>query len=1167
MLELGLETSSDLAEDTRGVDKVLGVTVPPLSIGRYRILKVIGEGGMGIVYEAEQDQPRRTVALKIIKPGLVSDELIRRFEQESQALGRLQHPGIAQIYEAGTVNTGFGPQPYFAMELIRGHSPRDYAESHHLNTSQRLEIMVKICNAVHHAHQRGLIHRDLKPGNILVDDTGQPKVLDFGVARATDSDTRATLQTDIGQLVGTLAYMSPEQALADPLDIDTRSDVYSLGVILYELLTGRLPYTISKKLHEAIHAIREEDPARLSAVNRIYRGDIETIVGKALEKDRTRRYASAAGMAADIQRYLKDEPIAARPPSATYQLRKFTRRHKALVASGAVVIVVLVGGVAASIWQAARAGSERDRAVQAEEKTRQERDRAVTAEQTSSNERNRATEAEGQARSERDKALVQKQRADFEAATAITQRLITIWQSLANESIRESAGRLDDDRASLLARQAMLFNARVPGQPQYLVEDALQQASLLDPLIHNMLSGSTSIFRSVAFSSDGAGLVTGSTDKTVRLWDLRNPGASTMLFQIPAEVVIGGKVSVAISPNSMQLAVGVTGSNASGTVWLLNLRTPGALPLLLPGVVMVDSLAFSPDGKLLAAGGSLPIAGNTNGSIFVWDVQNPKAYPTVRRSSTPIVSISFSPDGARLASANGETIQIWNMQNAKESPVLSQAQRGSVSSATAVLYVPDSSSQSVAFSPDGTSLAAGGSNGIALWSVQNPQVPPALLQSYKDGPIISLAFSPDGARLASISRDAISIRSLRNLSAGALQLRLPDVSTTSSYILAYSPDGALLSVANSNTVRIWDLGHPGTQPILSQALSDSGLIQSDPNIRKTAYSTDAMRLATASGNTLSVWDPWQPGAPPTPLEGLQHPVDSMTFSFDGTRLAAASGGEVLIWDLRNPNFRPLLLGRVPGSDKPIISVALSSDSTRFADGRLDRSASVWLWDLRNPGALPVSLGGPQYGANSLAFSPDGARLAAGTGVQTVHVWDLRKTNTPILQLPVPGGDNARFLAFSSDGSRLAAAGNGSSVAVWDLRKPSDPALQLQGQAMPRFAMAFSPDATRLAASAGAGLQIWDLRNPGALSVLLKSPSRGTTTAVAFSLDGLRLTSGGSNDRVAVWRLWSAAADYLCTRVWRNLSMDEWRLYVGEGIPYERTCPELPPGAGAPGAPK
>jgi serine/threonine protein kinase/Flp pilus assembly protein TadD len=331
----------------------------PAAIGHYRIIRLLGEGGMGSVYEAEQQEPRRIVALKVIRPGLSTPEHLWRFKHESRALGRLQHPGIAQIYEASTAETALGPQPYFAMELIRGFPLTEYAGSHRLDTRQKLLLLVKVSEAVDHAHQRGLIHRDLKPGNILVDATGQPKILDFGVARVLESEAQPTRQTDLGQLIGTLPYMSPEQVLGNPLEIDTRSDIYSLGVILYELLTGRLPYDVRRRqLPEAVRTIREEEPASLSSINRAYRGDIQTIVGKSLEKDKARRYASAADLAADIQRHLNDEPITARPPSTSYQLYKFARRHRGLVAGAAAVFVVLLAGIAVSASQAFRANRE-----------------------------------------------------------------------------------------------------------------------------------------------------------------------------------------------------------------------------------------------------------------------------------------------------------------------------------------------------------------------------------------------------------------------------------------------------------------------------------------------------------------------------------------------------------------------------------------------------------------------------------------------------------------------------------------------------------------------------------------------------------------------------------------------------------------------------------------
>jgi serine/threonine protein kinase len=337
----------------------------PEQIGHYRIKRAIAAGGMGVVYEAVQEHPRRTVALKIIKRGFASRSALRRFEFESQILARLRHPGIAQVYEAGMHDDGSGGTPFFAMEYIAG--ARDivaYAMAKQLGPQEKLNLFLKVCDAIHHGHQKGIIHRDLKPANILVDSLGQPKIIDFGVARATDSDLAVTtLQTDVGQLVGTVQYMSPEQIDADPHDIDTRSDVYALGVLLYQMLTGRLPYTVGGKvIHEATRMIREEAPTRMSSIDRTLRGEVETIVLHTLEKDRDRRYQSAVELAQDIRRYLDNRPIQARPPSVSYHFRTFVRRNRVLVGAVAAVFIALVLGIIGTSWQARVAAAQRDRA-------------------------------------------------------------------------------------------------------------------------------------------------------------------------------------------------------------------------------------------------------------------------------------------------------------------------------------------------------------------------------------------------------------------------------------------------------------------------------------------------------------------------------------------------------------------------------------------------------------------------------------------------------------------------------------------------------------------------------------------------------------------------------------------------------------------------------------
>lgn len=1050
-------------------------SVLPSHLCRYRVIRLIGEGGMGAVYEAEQDSPRRTVALKVVRPGLASASLLTRFRHESQILGRLHHPGIAQVYEAGVAADG---QPFFAMEFIRGLPLNEYARVRTLTLPGRLELLARVCDAVQHAHDHGIIHRDLKPANILVEETGQPKVLDFGVARSTDADllTAAGL-TQTGQLLGTPNFMSPEQVTGEPAAIDRRADVYALGVILFELATRRLPYRLENlPLADTVRTILEEDAPRAGSLNPELRGDVETIVAKALEKDRARRYASAADMAADIRRYLGDEPILARPPSNLYQLRKFARRHRALVggvlATVAALVVGLVGTIIFAVAEARQRGEAEKNLTAANQEKREAQYqlyRASLYAASAAMENRDVADAAGHldAAPERlrrwewrhlssrldDSSSVLRlpnlgpgfllagpDQLGIGALTSnglrITdrdgnerervpigpekRRLVSVTQTLRGVRIAawadNTAFELLDGAGKVLCRIATPENKDYEPAAVTVSPDGRWLACRTDGAYHRfavfdavtgkraaICSGHSGTINALAFTPDSTRVVSGSVDRTARLWDAAT-GKLLATFQGHTSTV----ESTRFSPDSAQLVT----SSADGTVRQWNVRTGQPVgPPYTGHSGALFTAAYSPDGQLVASAGEDRVIrvwratdqedvallfGHTfhvfelafdpgghrlasrsdrrepnspgDGTARIWDIDAHATVPVLHGHTGAVYPVACSPDGRWIASGSSDrTVRLWDAATGEPCAILPHP----------------ADVRGLAFGPDGTWLITGNTFGgrLRIWDVATARVRKEIWLHGEKARFSSLTLSGDGKRVAATTEDLM----FRNHRLTVIDIESGNsLFSTDGINLAYSPDGRWLAVLEPDlkTVLLLDAQ---TYQSAARFRGHEGTVQ------KAAFSPDGRTLATCSlDRTIRLWQ----------VEGAGLTVESKK-SPSRSKLDPSSAKVPLARQDSPPStLHHPSSTREPATHEPsavlrghtdlVYSATFLPDGSRLATA--GRDGVVWLWDLSR-GKEVARLRAHSGFVWALAFTPDGATLVSGSGNGTVRLWDTAPLKT------------------------------------------------------------------------------------------------------------------------------------------------------------------------------
>jgi WD40 repeat protein len=1073
----GLSTIPE-GRDTASVDREHLPAIPG-----YRVTRVLGRGGMGVVYEAHDERLNRPAAVKMVLAGRYGSAAVRaRFQVEAEAVASLRHPNVVGVYEYGECDG----QPFFALEYVGGGTLADRLERDgRLAPRVAAEILATLAGALAAAHARGIVHRDLKPANVLLTEAGEPKVTDFGIAKVGDSGATAT-----GAVMGTPSYMSPEQAAGRTREVGTPADIYSLGAILYELLTGRPPFA-GESAMVVMHRVINETPARLRSLAPDVPADLETICLKCLSKEIPGRYPTADALAADLRNWLDGRPISARPAGKGERAWKWVRRNPAVAGAVAAAVLGLTVGSGFAIGFGIHAGD------QAEEARRQKKDAddATEREKGETARANREKEAAIIARNDegRAKRLAQAQTARAEGLL-VEGMLAKTRDAIQRDNIRLAKDLLNDTPWHLRGWEYRHLWTRVSAPQTFRTE---------------------SMPSSLCFTGDSSSLAASyraGKNSVVRLWAVET-GAMTVLPTAPGEwsldLEVGGKgelvgVRTDLVVQRWNLTTGQRTATSAGK------------PLYKNAFPEDSHVCFSPDRKWLAYAtdisdftGTYPIQ-----SVKLWDVEKDTFVRELSKHTKGISKLRYSPKGTHIASTSTDkTVKLWDLEAQAES----------------TLDLGAEGCQNLWFTPDGTGLLAKTYTGVRselkLWDVAQKKVTRTILLDKVD--LHELDISPDARWYATGEHDG-RVR-VWEFATGRL-LRTYHGHTSAAFLVRFSPDGKKLASADySGLIQVWDAERDATPPTLSTGKQP---------IHCAAFAPpDGKTFATGgAGTTFTIWDADTLTAITTvntqiPSDRFIGQVWDIKYSPDGKYIATC-GQEVKLWDAKTGAF----VRAFTGHRKVVFHLAFSADGKRLyaaptghGPGAERDPGDVWEWEVETGEKLAQFAVAEKRGKDEagqtdcLAFSPDGHLItgvlaAAGSG-GVIKFWNLAD-RTVVRGLTGHHG-RVNAVVFNKAGTRMAACGY-DEITLWDT-KTWERLRQARVRGGSPNSLLYSKDGTRLFFGCSDGsVRVWDA---DALQEMLSLPGHGQGTlapggdvrGLALSPDGTRLVSGGKDGTIRVWQ--------------------------------------------------